>query len=323
VSHTLLVSGEAWERYGADITSAAPQCTPFVLPEHDTVAEADLARIDLAYFSGDLYPRGSARFMATCLQAPNLRWLHSFSTGTDHPVFTTFLERGVRLTNSAGSSARPIAQTVAMYLLALSRNLPAWVRAQDASRWEPHEIEELDGQTLAVVGMGPIGTEVSRLGAALGMRVVGCRRIPRGDEPCETWPLDRLDELLGLADWLVLALPLTDDTRGLIDADRLAKLPASARVINVGRGEVVEEAALVSALHDGRLAGAALDVFDVEPLPADSPLWAMPNVLVTPHSSGATQGSKHRATLVFLDNLRRYVNGEDLTNEVVADTPPR
>lgn len=313
---TLLVSDEAWERYGADISSILPGAAPVLLRGSEVLTDDDLARVDLAFFSGDLYPERSGRFMAACLQAPNLRWLHTFSTGVDHPTFHTFLDRGVRLTTSAGSSARPIAQTVALYLLALSRDLPSWVRAQDRAEWAPHGFEELDGSVLAVIGMGPIGSEVARLGQALGMRVIGCRRSPSGDEPCETWPLDRLDELVGMADWLVLALPLTDDTRLLFDARRLGLLRPSARLVNVGRGELVDEHALAAALVDGRLAGAALDVFTTEPLPADHPLWTAPNVILTPHSSGATTGSKHRAALVFLDNLRRYLAGEELLNEI-------
>lgn len=316
MSPTLLVSDEAWERYGNDIRQIAPSCTPLLLRGLETIPADELARVEVAFFSGDLYPERAGRFMAACLQAPNLRWLHTFSTGTDHPVFGAFLDRGVRLTNSAGSSARPIAQTVAMYLLALSRNLPAWVRAQDRAEWTPRAFDELDGSTLAVVGMGPIGTEVARLGLAFGMNVIGCRRTPTGDEPCPTWPLDRLDELLGSADWVVLALPLTPDTNGIIDRRRLALMRPAARLVNVGRGELVDEAALGEALEQGRLAGAALDVFTTEPLPADSPLWSMPNVIITPHSSGATAGSRHRAALVFLDNLRRWRTGEPLVNEL-------
>lgn len=316
MSLTLLVSDEAWERYGNEITSTAPTCSPVLLHGHDVIADDDLARVDVAFFSGDLYPDRSARFMAACLQAPNLRWLHTFSTGTDHPVFGAFLDRGVRLTNSAGSSARPIAQSVAMYLLALSRDLPGWMRAQARHEWRPRDFEELDGTRLAVVGMGPIGAEVARLGLALGMDVVGCRRTPSGAEPCPTWPLERLDELLTSADWVVLALPLTPDTDGIIDRRRLSLLRPTARLINVGRGELIDEAALVESLTQGRLAGAALDVFATEPLPPESPLWAMPNVIITPHSSGATAGSRHRATLVFLDNLRRWTAGEPLVNEL-------
>jgi phosphoglycerate dehydrogenase-like enzyme len=148
------------------------------------------------------------------------------------------------------------------------------------------------------------------------MRAIGVRRTPRGDEPCETWPLGRLDELLALADAVVLALPLADETRHLLDARRLALMKRGAWLVNVGRGALVDEPALVEALRNGRLGGAGLDVFEVEPLPPESPLWSLPNVLVTPHNSGDAPGNLERASEIFLDNLARFVRGEPLRNEV-------
>ncbi|MCX5739031.1 MAG: D-2-hydroxyacid dehydrogenase, partial [Proteobacteria bacterium] len=142
------------------------------------------------------------------------------------------------------------------------------------------------------------------------------RRTPRGDEPCETWPMARLDELLAQVDGLVLALPLSEDTKQVLDARRLALMKRGAWLVNVGRGGLVDEAALISALQSGQLGGAGLDVFEVEPLPPESPLWSMPNVIVTPHNSGDSPANLHRATAIFLDNLGRYVRGEALCNEV-------
>ena len=151
------------------------------------------------------------------------------------------------------------------------------------------------------------------------MRVVGFRRTPRGDEPCEMRRLAELDAALPELDWLVLAVPLTDDTRRLMDARRLALLPARARLINVGRGPLVDEAALAEALAAGRLAGAALDVFEVEPLPPESPLWTLPRVIVTPHSAGTSPGNHLRAAELFLENLGRFERGEPLRNEIRAE----
>jgi phosphoglycerate dehydrogenase-like enzyme len=150
------------------------------------------------------------------------------------------------------------------------------------------------------------------------MRVIGVRRRPRGDEPCETWPIAELSKLLPQADCLVLALPLTDDTRHLIDAAALAAMKRSAVLVNIGRGGLVDEGALTAALRAGSLAGAGLDVFEVEPLPPTSPLWELPNVIITPHSSGTSSGNFHRASEIFVDNLRRYVRGEPLRNEVAG-----
>jgi D-2-hydroxyacid dehydrogenase (NADP+) len=321
VTLRLLVSDEAWSSHGDRMRAAAP-VEPVLLETARPLHADALARVDIAAFTADLYPERAGEFMRACLGAPNLRWLHTYSTGTDHPVFGAFLERGVRLTTSAGSSARTIAQTVVMYLLALSRNLRGWTDAQANASWEPRDIEDLEGTRLLVVGMGPIGDQTARLANALGMDVVGCRRTPRGDEPCPTVPLDSLDELIPTADWIVLALPLTAETKLIFDARRLALVRPSARLINVGRGELIDEPALVHALERGRLAGAALDVATVEPLPSESPLWTMPQVIITPHSSGAGRLSRDRALEVFIDNLARWGDGRPLRNEVVAAGEP-
>jgi phosphoglycerate dehydrogenase-like enzyme len=207
---------------------------------------------------------------------------------------------------------------VIAYLLALSRDLPGWFRAQRERKWEPRIIGDLQGRVLGVVGLGPIGREVARLGAALGMRVVGLRRTPCGDEPCETWPMERLHDLLAGADAVVLALPLTADTRHLIGTDALARLKPDAVIVNVGRGELIDEAALIEALVARRIGGAALDVFETEPLPSDSPLWDLPNVIITAHSAGHNPANSERATGIFIENLARYLNRQPLRNEVGA-----
>jgi len=293
-----------------------------ITPSHDVIgfagdpiADDDLARVEVAFFSADAWPDRAAGFIGTCLHATALRWLHTFSAGTDNHVFATFRERGVRVTTSSGAAAPPIAATVMMYLLALSRGLPRSLRDQVEHRWAPRQFEELEGRTLGVVGMGAIGLEIVHLADALRMRTIGLRRTPRGDEPCETWPTHRLLELAACVDALVLAAPLTDETRGMVDADVIASMRPGSFFVNVGRGELVDEAALIDALVAGRLGGAALDVFAVEPLPVGSPLWDLPNVIVTPHSSGMTDAADDRAVEVFFDNLARYVAGEPLRNE--------
>jgi D-2-hydroxyacid dehydrogenase (NADP+) len=314
-SGALLVSDRVEEGYGAALDAAAPGVPRIVLGA-DGVPRGDVAAVELAYFSGDLYPERVRDFVLALRDAPRLRWLHTFSAGVDHPWFQALRARGIRVTTSSGAHAVPIAQTVLLYLLALSRDMPAWADAQRRRAWEPHSFADLQGLVLGVVGLGPIGLEVARLAAAFGMRVVGARRTLRGDEPCETWPLARLDELVVLADALVLALPLTDDTRHLLDAARLGRMKRGAWLVNVGRGGLVEEPALVAALREGRLGGAGLDVFETEPLPPESPLWEMPNVIVTPHNSGDTPGNRARASEIFLDNLGRFTRGEPLRNEV-------
>jgi phosphoglycerate dehydrogenase-like enzyme len=252
--------------------------------------------------------------MRTAISAPNLRWLHSFSAGVDHPVFASLVRRGVALTNSPGAAARPIAHSVMLLLLALSRDLPGWVRAQDAGRWEQHFFDDVDGSVLGVVGMGPIGREVGRAAQALGIEVIGCRRTPRADDPWPTYA--SVADVAPRVDWLVLAAPHTPQTRHMIDAEVLASMRPTARLINVGRGELVDEDALVAALGAGVIAGAALDVFATEPLPRDHPLWTMPNVIITPHSTGRSSGSDRRAMAIFLDNLARFDAGQPLVHQV-------
>jgi D-2-hydroxyacid dehydrogenase (NADP+) len=313
-TQVLLCTDTLWAARHSEILEAYPGLDVVRLVDTDHVAAADLERITMAFFSGDAYPDRAAHFMQACIQSPGLGWLHTFSAGVDHPVFQAFKERGVVVTTSSGSSASPIAQTVMMYLLALTRDLPGWFRAQAEHRWDVRSVDELDGRTIGVVGMGPIGLEVLRLAEAFGMRTIGMRRSVRGDEAHETWALDRLHELAACVDALVLAVPLTPDTRGLVDTSVFAAMRPGALFVNIARGEVTDEEALIDALRSGHLGGAGLDVFATEPLPADSPLWDLPNVIVTPHSSGASERSYERATDIFIDNLARLASGAPLRN---------
>jgi phosphoglycerate dehydrogenase-like enzyme len=216
----------------------------------------------------------------------------------------------------------PIAHTAICGLLMLSRNMPRWLAAQREHKWDPMRGREapadLRDQTVVIFGMGHIGAEFARIAKALGMTVIGIRRSPRtADDPVdEMHTPERFAELLPRADWLVMAAPLTAETRKLVNAELLSKLPREARLINVARGEIVDEQALTEALRNGGLAGAYLDVFEQEPLPAESPLWDMPNVIVTPHNSSASLGNDERVYEIFVDNLRRYARGEALMNQV-------
>jgi len=324
---SLLVSERFLARHADQLAAAAREgalALECIAVPDDPEARVDpsaCARLELAYFSGDLFPDRSRAFFAAALAAPKLRWLQVFNAGIDHPVFQRFVANGVRLTTAAGSSAEPIAQTAIAGLLLLARGFPHWLEAQARRAWEPIALADvptdLRGQTLLVVGLGAIGGEIARLARAFGMRVIGVRRSPaRPDDPVdELHPPERLRELLPRADWLALACALTEQTRGLIDAEALALLPPGARVLNVARGGVVDEPALIAALRERRLAGAYLDVFAEEPLPSESPLWTLPNVIVTPHNSAASRGNERRQTEIFLRNLVRYGRGEPLQNE--------
>ena len=312
----LLVSDNVWGREEAAIRAIAPSVRPIIYVGDEPIDDDIIPTINAAFYSSDLWPERSRGIALTILKATNLRWLHTFSAGVDNPFFVQLMERGVKLTNSSGATASPIAQTAILYMLALSRNVRAWMQHQDAREWQRHEFDELDSANLVVVGMGPIGNEIARLGVALNMNVTGIRRTPVGDEPCPTYNFAELDSVLADADWVAVALPLTPDTREMFDEQRFASMKKGAFFVNVGRGELVDEPAMVRALQSGQLAGAGLDVFAVEPLPDDSPLWAMPNVIITPHSSGASPLSGRRAEKIFIDNLECWVNGSPLRNEV-------
>jgi len=321
-THRFLVDyGERLRRICA--TAKLP-LEPVTLPDNveQRLAPAALDQIEIVCFTGtfEADPVFTRRFLGSALRAPNLRWMHLPNAGVDHPVFGQFLDRGVRLTNSAGAAAEPIAQTAIGGVLALARGFPHWWAAQRRHQWAPHRSapRDLRGQTMVVVGVGAIGNEIARLAQALGLRVIGVRRSSRtaSDHVDEMHPPTALHALLPRADWLVLACPLTDETRRLINADTLARLPATAFVANVARGQVVDEPALIAALQQRQLAGAYLDVFETEPLPGDSPLWDLPNVIISPHNSSVSTGNSARVSELFLSNLQRWAKGEPLENEV-------
>lgn len=279
-------------------------------------------RIEVAFFTNELFPDFSRAFFAAAQGSPNLRWLHVFNAGVDNPVFGRLIARGVRVSTSSGSTARPIAESAITGMLMFARGATRWVAQQRAHEWKrtpraalPRDLSE---QTIVVFGLGPIGLEVARLAKAFGLYVIGVRRSParEGDPLDELRHPSELREILPRADWLVVAAPLTPETRGIFGGSELALLPAGARVVNVARGELFDEPALLTALKDGTLAGAYLDVFETEPLPPESEFWDLPNVIISPHDSAASAGNDERVAAIFLENLGHWVRGEELRNEV-------
>ena len=251
-----------------------------------------------------------------------LQWLHQRGAGIDRISTPKLVASDLVLTNGSGNHATNIAEHVLGLMLAFARQLPALWRAQGERQWRPPPAEslfELSGQTLAVVGTGALGGAVAERAAAFGMRVLGVRRSAAGALPpgfAAMASIAAIDGALGEADHVVITLPLTTETRGLFSTARLAAMKPGARLYNVGRGAIVDQDALLAALRSGHLAGAGLDVTDPEPLPADSPLWAEPNVIVTAHSSGLTPRSYERYQALLLDNIGRFVRGEALLNVV-------
>jgi phosphoglycerate dehydrogenase-like enzyme len=323
----LLVSHYFSTRFGADVIAAAErngiELELLTLPPDPEarIADESAARADIAYFSSDIFPKFAKQFFSATRKAPALKWMQVFNAGVDHPVFASVLERGVRLTTSSGTAAEPIAQTAIAGMLMLARNFPRWLAGQRNHHWNPLTLTEfprdLRGQTMLVYGLGPIGIEIARLARLLGLKVIGVRRTAAQVEHVdEMHTPDKLGDLLPHCDWLVIACPLTNETRGMVNASLLAKLPRGARIINISRGEVADEPALIAALQSGQLGGAYLDVFAQEPLPAESPLWDLPNVIVTPHNSAASAGNDLRINALLLDNLKRWAAGLPLINEV-------
>lgn len=251
------------------------------------------------------------------LSAASLRWVHIHSAGADRPVFVELMQRGVALTTSSGANSRIVVQTAIAGILALARRFPRLFAAQREARWAPLMGDalprDLTGQTAVVVGWGPIAQGIAAFLRMLDMRVLVVRSSDAAaDGAGTTVAFEQIAQVLPQADWLVLACPLTARTHQLIDARALSLMPAGAHLVNVARGEVVDEAALIDALSSHRLAGAFLDVFAHEPLPADSPLWRLQNVIVTPHSAGHSDGNGARVLDIFLDNLARWQRGDAL-----------
>lgn len=251
--------------------------------------------------------------------APRLRWIQFTSSGVGPFVLQNGLNRpGLLLTNAAGIHAVPLAEHVLLSLLYFWKDVPARRRDQRAHVWERYAGRELRGATVLVVGMGAVGREVARTCRAIGLRVIGVRRTPVAD-PAELHadavvPPARLLEVLPQADAVVLIAPHTPETEGMIDARALAAMKPGAVLVNIARGQLVDETALVAALRSGHLGGAALDVAAVEPLPTDSPLWDLPNVFVTAHSASTVDKENERLTDLFCDNLRRFLDGAPLRN---------
>jgi phosphoglycerate dehydrogenase-like enzyme len=258
--------------------------------------------------------------------ATRLRWIQSPAVGVGSLMFGELLQSPVVITSARGIRARSIAEHVLGVTIALARRLPVAMRAQIAHRWAQDELDGADvdvrtlhGQRMGIVGLGSIGMELVKIAAPFGFRISAIRR--RATEPAppgveRVWPPDRLPDLLAASDVVVLAAPHTPETRHLIGRRELERIKRGALLVNIARGKLLDDEAVIEALRDGRLAGAALDVFTEEPLAASSPYWDLPNVIVTPHTSGALRDYWTPLVALFSENLRRFEHGEPLLNVV-------
>lgn len=253
-------------------------------------------------------------------RATRLRWIHSAAAGVDRVTTPVVRERGLVVTNARGVFSRPIAEYVVMMSLAIARRLPQLLELQRERTWQPLRGRELSELTIGIVGYGSIGVELARLLHPFGCRVLATRRHPeRGAAEAtnvDLHGLDQLDEVLRASDIVVIAAPLTDETAGLIGAEQLAQMRESAWLINIARGRLIDEIALRRALAAGWIGGAVLDVFSEEPLSPDSPLYDTPNVVITPHTSWASDRVAERTVDLFIENLRAFRAGEPMRNIV-------
>jgi phosphoglycerate dehydrogenase-like enzyme len=286
----------------------------------DEIADADA-------FLGKITPAVLAR-------ARKLRWVQSFTASLEHYVFPELVRHSCTMTNMRGLFSDVIADHVFGYILCFARNLHLYLRRQMEARWAPvgggldpqpfttgpSSVTPVDlahghlsDATLGVVGMGHIGREVAERGRAFGMKILGVDPLPRGET---VWPLSRLDELLAASDYVVVCAPHTPETAGMFHRGRIRKMKKTGILINIGRGAIIPLADLTAALEAGEIAGAALDVFETEPLPPDHPLWKRENVILTPHVAAASVHIAERHLALLLDNIARFVRGDELRNVV-------
>jgi len=278
----------------------------------------DDAHPDIAWGTSDLFRAGAplVAFFSLMLDSPALCWFQSPAAGYDDPVFGAMVSNGVRITN-AHMNGLPVAEFVMRSVLDEFQDAAQWRDQARARRWRTHDWREVCGSTWVVIGLGGIGAEVAHRARSFGARVIGCRRHPSPADPTDqTVTPGQLDHVVGLAEVVVLAAPATPMTANLVDADFLARMKPGSLLVNVSRGTLVDEEALIESLDSGHLAAAILDVFRTEPLPEDHRFWSHPSIRVTPHNAAGGIGRFARQAELFAENLDRYLDGRPLLNEV-------
>src|SRR5688572_6125320 len=326
---TALVSKQFIANFGDALNAVAMRAGTTVdfmtLPEEQgaRVSQADCDRVDCTFIDRDIRFNDQlyAAYGEAVVASTSLKWIHLVSSGVgQQPFIPALAAKNVTITSSTGSNAEPVAQTGFTGLLMLARGFPGYIQVQHKHEWRPMRgaalPDDLRGQTVLLIGVGAVGKTFAGYARAFGLKVIGVRRSPMTpDDPVDDLhPPSKLHEVLARADWIVIACPLTPETRDLLDAEAFGHMKKGARLINIGRGEVVDESALIEALRSGRLAGAALDAHIQEPLPPDSPLWDLPNVIVTPHNASASSGNEKRAAAMFIANFGHWIRREPLFN---------
>jgi phosphoglycerate dehydrogenase-like enzyme len=325
----LLLSTHALKTWGKRIEAAVPaDALSFVTSEEavatDAPCDADFAFMtrEVTGKSGTNNPTPELRdFDIVVRKSPKLRWLQIHPAGAERPIYRELRARGVKVTTASGATAITVAHSTIGAIIAVNRRFPLLADAQRRHAWEQRLGErsprDLEGQCALIVGMGPIGRNIATLLKAFGFTVIGARRSAEPVPPCDsTIGYEQIHEALPKADWLILCCPASPVTRGIANAKAFAAMPDGACLVNVARGEIAVEADVIAALQSGKLAGAYLDVFEREPLDPASPLWDMPNVIVSPHTASHSLGQSEAVFGIFLDNLARFQAGQKLRNDV-------
>jgi phosphoglycerate dehydrogenase-like enzyme len=288
----------------------------------DAAAGAELhfvAKVaDAGNLIGEVQGIAGAVTAADLAKAKKLTWVHTWAAGPDTSLFPEMLASPVVLTSSVGNGAVPLAEHSILLMIMLNRDVPRWMRAQQAKKWDRFTHPELKGLTLGIVGLGNSGSDLALKAKAFHMRVLGIRRNPERSVPGvdKMYRPEQLHEMLAECDFVVVTAPATAETEGMFDEAAFKAMKPTAYWICISRGGIADDDALLKALQDGTIAGAGLDAHGVEPLPADSPFWDLPNVIITPHNGATTFGTAQRSIEIFADNLKRFVAGEPLNNIV-------
>jgi phosphoglycerate dehydrogenase-like enzyme len=304
-----ILGAEGYQLVGPDAIHAGTQDIDFCFVSRDITAGSTKHQIE-----------ASTQYVYDALlKSKTLQWVHVHSAGVDRQVFLDLMARGVTVTSSSGASASLVAQTALTGLLSLARRFPQLAAAQRAHVWAPFMKTglppDLEGQTATIVGWGPIGQKLGAWLTAIGLKIIVVRQSATSlIENTRVVSFDGFRQVLPETDWLVLACPLTKQTTNLMSRDALALMKPGSHIVNISRGTVIDEPAMIDALQKGHLAGAYLDVFAQEPLHVDSPLWDMPNVICTPHTSGFSDAILHRMAQKFIENLGYWKRGEPMIN---------
>ena len=323
----LLLSSFARKTWGARIEAALPAVS-FITAEEAMAADGP-CEADIAFMTREVTGKSSkgnptlelAGFDAVVRKAPRLKWLQIHPAGAERPLYRELRARGVKVTTASGATAVTVSHSVLGALIAINRRFPLLADAQRRHAWEPRLGErsprDLKGQCAVIVGMGPIGRNIAALLKMLGLHTIGVRRSAEPVPNCDrTIAYDALMTVLPEADVLILCCPASPLTSGIANAGAFAAMPRGSQFINVSRGEIAVEKDVIAALQSGHFAGAYLDVFEREPLDPASPLWDMPNVLISPHTASHSQGQNEAIFGIFLDNLARFRAGQKLRNDV-------